>query len=271
MLTREIMGLFALAILWVNTLLVVAATLGQLRGLLRWLGTLRALRSAAVKAAPHGELARFSVEQVGRRAADDDDRPAILFHDRSRRGEVLGGELEIAGERVTLAPGGEVWVDPEALKRAAACPSATLFDTAHAAARKAKGHVRTVTVAVQTGDVIHVVVAPGRPTLVATFDPRPLLRRKAALLAGFSLAMAGASAGITLLCLVPPVFGFWSTVGGVLGLVHFLLVLQPLGVTVRDKARLPSDTELRGSWFRPGSETLRGSAGAVALHADSSR
>jgi hypothetical protein len=267
MLTHEIMGLFALAVLWVNTLLVAGAALGQLRKLMGWLRTLRSLRPAAVKSAPEGVFARFAIEQVGRRAADDDDRPAILFHDRNYHGEVNGGELEIAGERITIDRGGEVWVESEALARAAACPSVGAFDEAYSAARKAKGHVRTVEQRLRTGDVVHVAgLEDGAVALVASFDPRPLMRRKATLLAGFAFGMVALSASVTALCLIPPLFGFWSTLGGILGLIHFLLVMQPLGVSARDAARPPSQTALRGSWIK--SAAAEAPAPGAELYAD---
>jgi hypothetical protein len=43
-----------------------------------------------------------------------------------------------------------------------------------------------------------------------------------------------AAIGVTVMALTPPYFGPWSTAGGALGLVYFLLV-QPLGVMLRQR------------------------------------
>src|SRR6185436_7948046 len=100
MLTRETMGVLALAILWVNTLLVAAAALKQAG---EHTSRLRALRSISPGdegegllhgrieegLGPGGALACHEVEQIGRAASEQGGQRAILFGDRSFRGAVL--------------------------------------------------------------------------------------------------------------------------------------------------------------------------------------
>src|SRR5438552_1609644 len=123
------MGIFALAVLWVNTLLVAAASLQSLRAIARRRRAMRPLgvgetgvglvEGVVVRGEP---VARRLVEQTGRQAADSDGRHAILFHDRGYRGEVVGGALRLGdGDvgrevEVTAAAGApvEVWIDAAA-------------------------------------------------------------------------------------------------------------------------------------------------------------
>ncbi len=256
MLTFEIMGVLALAVLWVNTLLTVGAALTPLGEL--WARLRQPFRRGEILEATDSEvLATHIVEQVGRRAADDQARQAILFHDRAYRSSVAGGTVALAGEHLPIEPGVpvEVWVS-SADKRALAESPAADFDEAYRASRKAKGYLREVTSSLRVGDPVW--VAPPSATtpliLVAGFEPRAWLRARLALVLGFQLAMLALSAGVTFLCLYPPVFGTVSIVGAALGLVHFLLVLQPLGVEVRDAVLLPHLAPVRGTWVKPGSE-----------------
>jgi hypothetical protein len=254
MLTLETMGVLALAILWVNTLLVVGAAWGPLRDLL---GRLRLLGSVLPgEVASEDTFAEHVVEQVGRRAGERSDS-AVLFHDRAYRSIVHGGRVRAGGRDLTVDPmDGEVWVAREARELAAACPSEAVFDDAFAAARGAKGYPRTVTCAVEAGTAVWIcgriqgkrLVPPTAGKLVvATFDPRPWCRRAALLLVTFMLGTLLGASVITALALTAPVFGTVSTIGGVLGLVFFLFV-QPLGVSVREAVLVPASAPLRGIW-----------------------
>src|SRR5882672_6165645 len=114
MLSREVMGVLALAILWVNTLLIAAAALkasATLARLRRGFGSI-SKGTVARGDGPSGALAALEVEQVGRLGAATD--PVILFHDRSHACKVFGGRVALEGGReidVPTADDAEVWVD----------------------------------------------------------------------------------------------------------------------------------------------------------------
>jgi len=274
MLSREVMGLLALGILWVNTLLVVGAAGGELSRLLRLWRFVRPLdlgapgvgaRRGRVDSGlgPSGQLAEHRVEQVGRQAADDHDRPAIAFSDRSYAGTCFGGAVEADGATLHLEAGleAEIWPDPSAMRASAA--KVTAFDHAYQQARKAKGYVRTVTSELGAGAHVWVAgdvatrgerrvlqsasVGGTRRVVVSAIDPRAWCSRKIALLGVFVLGTLLVAAGATAVALWPPHFGVVSTVGGALCLAYFLLI-QPLGTAVRDAVRPPSRAILRGSW-----------------------
>ena len=257
MLTREVMGSLALAILWVNALLVAAAAAKQIAALLARSAALAgAVPGRVVKGdGPGGELAVHRIEQVGRAAAVAE---TILFHDRRTAGEVFGGvvALDGGGERVVpaCAPGSaEVWLAPDEIERAAACPSAEEFDRACPCASKARGFDRTVSGTLGPGDRVFVtqpVSTSGEGVLVASMDPRALLATKASIGAAFIASELLAAAGCTALALHPPLFGTVSTLGGASSLAFFMLV-QPAGTAVRDAMLVPSRAPVRGRWVKP--------------------
>lgn len=282
MLTREIMGWFALAILWVNTLLIAAAAVKDLAALLRRRARLGGQRGQDLAPGygllegrvtrgegPEGALACHRVEQVGRSAGDSEKERAILFGDRTAAGEVFGGAIAVegGGAEVVIAPATErteVWIAQAALIEAGACPSADAFDAAYADARRARGFTRTVEAALRAGQKVWIAGEIGRKgrdgaavvtasrdrgILVSTLDPRKLLGRKIALsIAAIAGILAGA-AGVTALALTPPYFGPISTAGGALGLIYFLLV-QPAGTALREAVLLPPEAFVRGAWTR---------------------
>jgi hypothetical protein len=294
MLTRAIMGSIALAILWVNTLLIAAAAAKELLRLEERRARLKPRKAGdstpgyglihgrvAEGNGPEGALARHRVEQVGRSAGDPEAQREIVFADRTIEGEVLGGSVQVEGEEeVILGPASgsaaEVWVSEAALREAAACPGAMGFDAAYAEARKARGFVRAVEVALRPGQEVWVAgeitrrgrdaalfVAPSRSfgMLVAAVDPRAILARKIALSIAALVGILGGAAGATALALTQPYFGPVSTLGAALGLGFFILV-QPAGTALRDAVLLPHRAFVRGAWTRPpgglGEEPLRG-------------
>jgi hypothetical protein len=278
MLSRELMGVLALGILWLNTLLVVGAAWGALRELLKRLRSMRAL--GVLEVSSDEVIATHRVMQVGRRASDDADRKAILFHDRDYESVVHGGlvralDSERCGDaewRIAASERAEVWVQHDEQERAGACESAERFDEAYRMSGKARGFERQVDTALR-GRVWIVgqrnndsIVAPDdAPLLLSSFEPARWCRIKVAWMIAFILATLVLCAAITWLALYPPVFGTVSIAGAALGLVFFLLV-QPAGTAVRDAVRVPSRAILRGSWIRSGSE---GSGRpAKALYAD---
>src|SRR5262245_43507383 len=132
MLSNTWMAALALGILWVNSLLVAAAALkdfGRLAALKRRLERSVVRGTVARGDGPAGVLAEHRVEQVGR--ATDDGR--IVFSDRSYAGTVHGGAIarDDGGElALPAAQNAEVWVAPEAVAAAAACPSEELHQKA---------------------------------------------------------------------------------------------------------------------------------------------
>lgn len=289
MLSRELMGLLALGILWVNTLLVALAAAKDLAALLAKRRSLRALHlelgelhagvlvgRVARGDGPGGALAAQSIEQIGRSAGEGGEAGAtraILFSDRAASGVIFGGALrvEIApGEAeeiaIAAAEGAEVWLPREELERAAEEPSGDSFDRAYEDAKKARGYARTVTASVEAGRTIWIAgeltregddgafriggpPAHGAAVIVSTVDPRALCGRKIALSIVAIGGILAVAAGSTALALTRPHFGIVSTLGGAAALAFFLLV-QPAGTMLRDAVRLPHRALLRGAWRR---------------------
>lgn len=263
MLTRETMGALALAILWVNTLLVAAAAwkeIAKLSAKRRALGEV--LHGKVVRGDGEGaSIAELAVEQVGRMGGSA-ERPSIVFFDKtfasvSRGGTIAidGGAIEIAIERGTDV---EVWLSKEEVERAGACASQRAFDDALVHARKAKGWSRTLAAKLCAGSEVWFAGAleatSGRATakdgaLISSFDPRGWIAGKIAMVGAFIAIEIALASLATALALHAPVFGPISTAGGALGLAFFLLV-QPAGTAVRDAARFPSVRFARGAWSR---------------------
>src|SRR5262245_34094906 len=138
MLSNELMGVLALAVVWVTTLLVVGAMAQRITAIAGLRRRMRPLAPGEVgvglvegEVGPgHGDandgsgngkaasaddaftIAVHRIEQVGRQAADDHDRRAIVFSDRSYAGEMLGGTLKRDGGgdlRLAKAESADVW------------------------------------------------------------------------------------------------------------------------------------------------------------------
>jgi hypothetical protein len=275
MLSKDLMGVFALAILWVSTLLIAAAAWKEIAALSVWRRRLvlldgdsgAGLVQARVTrgAGPGGALAVQRIEQIGRAATHDDGgRRVIHFQDRSAVGEVFGGTATREGTGAEILvdadAGAEVWLLATALAANAACASDEAFDRAFADAKKARGFTRAVEGAA-TDEVFlfgqlrpmgkGLALAPAKPggLLVATFDPRPWLDRKIALAALFIVGELVIAAACSAVALWPPRFGLVSTLGGA-ACLGFFLVVQPAGTALRGALRLPSRAWLRGRWIR---------------------
>ena len=267
------MGALALAILWINTLLIAAVALRQANEKLRMRRALAPLRrgqegtglveARVITGRGEGEsLARYEVEQVGRAGEEDAGRRTIHFSDRHFRAEIAGGSAAIDDVIVTIPEGGgEVWPAREDVLRAAAPRGAEGFEAAYAEARKAKGHARNVSVPIRegariwlggrfrrTGGAMELGAAEDVGRLVSAIDPRAWLWRVAALAILFAIVSVIACAGVTALVMTAPIFDGWtSKIGGVIGLGFFLGV-QPLGAKVRDVLRSPGSAFVRGVW-----------------------
>lgn len=259
MLSRELMGIFALGVLWVNTLLVAAAALRRLLDL-------RARRASIAEGLTKGfvtseSFATFEVDQVGRHGAGS--KPNILWHDKTYRSSFLGGSVD--DREIPKATEVEVWVDRTELERAAACADDAAFDAAFPAARKARGFSRTVAVPIAKGREVWLSRAmtegEGR-RLVAAFDPLPWYGKQIAFL-GFVFIPAVIAVGVacSALALTPPLFDGWlSKLGGLASFIYFLLVL-PAGTWARDRSREPHEAILRGKWIHENAQ--RNAAPAV--------
>jgi hypothetical protein len=252
MLSRELMGLGALAILWINTLLIAGAAWKELARVLakkRALEALGLVKGRVVSGAGEGGvLAVHRIEQTGHGNGESPDKKAILFHDKSFASEVLGGVIEVDGKEIEIAaaPKGEVWVAMSALEKAAAFPGDAAFDEAFVSAKRAKGYGRTVTATIEKGAGVW-IAKDG--SFVSTIDPRPLLNKYALLAVVSIVGFFAAVAVCTVLALQAPHFGTVSIIGGVLGLVYFITV-QPAGTMLRDAMRFPNVAYLRGDWIR---------------------
>jgi hypothetical protein len=269
MLSRELMGLLALGILWLNTGLVLAVALKQL-------GNVLALRGRFVRAAQRGELvrgkvaraagARFAVRRIHMtgRALTTKGPDRILFTDGPQSFEVLGGEvITDAGDRLEVSAAqsaaSEVWIDPVRAAEGAACSSGEEFDRAFGLASTFKGFAREVELELREGDRVWVYGAregdrlqptDHEPLVVSMVDPVAFCASRARLLVLFVLGAGLALVAVTGLALVPPYFGLVSTIGGALGLAYFLLI-QPLGTAVRDAVKTPARRLVGALWVRP--------------------
>jgi hypothetical protein len=245
------MGLLALGVLWLNTLLIAGAALQQRRELGRELSAIRdaltagTLRRAMVKRGdgPDGVVLTRTVHQMGRAmTVTGPDR--ILFTEARVEIDVHGGALEVEGTVVEIVAGdeaGRVWLAPDTtLVRAI-----TDFEDAFRAASTTRGLTTFSEQRVGVGTAVwH---QPG--VLLSLRDPSALIGERMRGLLAFAIVSIVLCAGITAVIFVPPVFGMVSTVGGALGLLFFVLI-QPAGVRVRNWARLPDQQPTTATWQR---------------------
>lgn len=275
MLSKEVMGVLALGILWVNTLLIAAAAWKDLWALWSRRARMKPIADAGVGlararvvrgAGDGGLLAALQVEQVGR--AEEGETPAILFADRAAEGKVFGGVARLARSgldagvevEIEALPGALVWVEQEELRRAAACPSAEAFARAYEEALKARGVRRGVSVGIgmdrevflfghfrPKGTGLALEPPRGEGVLIAAIDPRRWILGKMGLLAAFLIAELALAGVCTAVALARPHFGLVSSIGGALCLGYFLLV-QPAGTMVRAAVETPERALLGGRW-----------------------
>ena len=268
MLSREVMGLLALGILWLNSGLVLVVALKQLGNVLA-LG--RQLREGAAR----GELVRGEVVSGGRlalrrvhqtgRAMTTRGPDRVLFTDGPQSFEVCGGVVrEDGGDELeveeALSGAAEVWVDEARERAALECPSAAEFEAAWRPANTHKGHAREVDLEVREGDRVWILgrrdgdrLGPWeqRPMIVSMIDPAAWVGGRVRLLVGFVAGALALLIALTGVALWPPVFGVVSTIGGALCVAYFLAI-QPLGTAVRDAVRTPGRRMLGAAWTRPG-------------------
>jgi hypothetical protein len=272
-LARPIMAALALAVFWIHVLLIAAAAGQELRDLVRLRRLLRPLagpregavgllQATVIRAdGPANALARNVVEQVGRGKGDG----KLHFSDAAHRSEIHGGELELGGGiRVELGANATeasaiVWPDPAARTAAAAPTSADQIAKAEPSARRAKGFVRAVEVEIVAGQRIWIAgrwrdgerwqlePAIAGAVLISAIDPRRWLARRCWMIVGFIVGDLAIAAACTLLAVWPPLFG-WISMLGAGAALGFFLGVQPLGVSLSERARTPDRAYLRGTW-----------------------
>ncbi len=262
------LGIAALVVLWVNTLLIVFAAWIERSDLVSWK---RLLLSRDATGEPRlrqqqldGIVAIHRVRQIGRAVVGK--QRTIAFHDAQHEGVVYPDG----------PPGTDVEVWPGGAHQASAGPKDPSFDEMYARAKAFRGFERNLVFELGNGQKVWVLAAsepeqgtssqgeprtiaydqqrqaPGtRPALISGVEPLGLVSKKLREVDVFIIASLVACAGVTYLCLVPPVFGgSISKLGGVLGLAYFLAI-QPLAVAVRNRVRLPSRAAVRGFLREP--------------------
>jgi hypothetical protein len=283
MLSREVMGILALWILWGNTLLIAAAAAKQVAAVWRWARALRPLPAGGIggglavgrgQARAGGALSRYELTQVGRAGAARGRARTIHFADCSQSGQVHAGVVHTAAGPIHLPENAaaEVWPDPGALARAVSqVDDPAQFAALYEAARRPHGYARTVRIdlgvglGVGAGQPLFIAgevraaagrlelgpaPALGNRILVSALDPRGWVRGRIALGLLFIVAALGGAGVVTGLSLYPPVFGRVSTLGALLGL-GFFLGIQPLGTAVRDALTRPGLAPVRGRLVEP--------------------
>jgi len=261
-LTRELMGYAALWVLWGNTLLVALAAGKQAFALLARANALRAGRVYGRVVGPE-PIAEVCVDQIGRQGAGSS--PSVVWHDQTYRSRILGGAIEIEGKGVARVAAADaiVWVDPAQVLEAARCPDSATFNQVHQAARKVKGHARTIVAEVPAGAFVSVrgelrgegeslEIVLAEPAALFAIDPLRFAGEKSRIvLAYFIPGIILGAAICTIVALHEPVFdSLVSKLGALAAFVFFLLVL-PAGTAVRDWLREPHERIVRGKWVAP--------------------
>ncbi len=255
----EWLGIGVLGVLVVNTWLIVLSAwkrrrlLGDVRK--KWVQVERGTVEKGL--GPEGVFARRIVSQMGRAlTVRGPDR--IAWTDTASVSEFFGGVvLRSNAEPIVLEPTGDVelWLSDETPVRDGD------FDDAWARASTNKGFSTRVTISVASGTPVWVCRSEG--TLrIATLDPLAFCDRMRRMLTLFSVLSLVALASIAALACSPPLFGPVSTLGAVLGIAFFLLI-QPLGVAVRDLTLLPPSRQVGGLWSRPSARTRKAAPDAI--------
>ena len=244
------MGLFALGVLWLNTLLIAAAALLHRRELGQHLRRLVEARRAGRLAeaevgagsGPDGAFVTRTVRQRGR-AVTTGGPDRILLTEVSVELACHGGELRIDGTPRRIEAGRwDVWLAPSAT----GTRTRSDFDACFAEASTHKGLATALVQRVGAGARVYWLEGE----LLSAIDPVATLETRRAGLLAFAAVAILLAGGVTALALVPPVFGTVSTIGGALALLFFVLV-QPAGVRVRNWAQRPSAQPLVELWQRP--------------------
>jgi hypothetical protein len=268
---REFMAAACLGIVWINTGLIVAHGLGDLRRIVR-LGRRLAGTVGRFTVDDSDGGAAFRLIQAGRTRGDG----SIYFHDRasecslsgSARAELRQGTVPLAKDPGTLW----VWPTDEEIQAATECRSQADYDALATPALHARGAERVAVVRLNQGSIAGGRVTDGalcgdpeHPIIISSRDPRRQLRllvlRAAVVLTGILVS----AFALTALCFVGPAFGLVSMLGA-LGLFLYFLLVQPVGVWLSESVRWPHEAPRGGVWVRrrlPAAQTVE--LGSTAL------
>jgi hypothetical protein len=256
MLSHATMGVLALSVLWLTTLLIVWVSA---RDLARVARRLLLLRGRVHRVTASAVIARHVAEQVGRAQSVSLRQRAVFFRDRNYRSELLGNEVVLAGgERVRLeARDVEVWLERPEKNSQGGGEAGRSFADAYAQALRPRGLPVTLSREVKGAAWVagercgeSLGALPDGSFIVASFDPRRFCARAIVLSLAVLSGIVAWSTLVTALVLTRPVFGTVSTIGGVLGLVEFLLI-QPLGTWLRDRVLWPHEAPVETRWAEP--------------------
>lgn len=268
---REFMAAACLGIVWINTGLIVAHGLGDLRRILRLGRRLAGTVGRFTVDAPDGGAA-FRLIQAGRTRGDG----SIYFHDRgsecslsgSATAELKRGTIPVASDPGTLW----VWPTGEEIQAATECRSQADYDALAAPALHARGAERIAVVRLNHGSIAGGQVSDGalrgdleHPIIISSRDPRRRLRSLALRVTLVLTSIVLVALALTALCFVGPAFGLVSMLGA-LGLFLYFLLVQPVGVWLSESVRWPHEAPRGGVWVRrrlPAAQTVE--LGSTAL------
>lgn len=284
------MGLFGLSIVTINTVLITADLAGWAQVLARFRRETRPenrrLARGTLTGTPEG-APRLDLVLV----AHSRGSGKIFFHGRDPEAVVPPGltmRSEASSADVSLDPGAEPWVWPAeaSFTRALACPDRRTFDEIAPGAERAKGLERALSVELETSAPVFIFgsasgdsfrAAPtsldpsGTPHLIiSAFDPRAWAGRQLRLIFGSIAVIWAVFAALIAVCFQGVPFGLTSQLGA-LGLFLFFLLVQPLGVAIRERTALPHRVPRNPLWTRSGLEKVNAPEVAAPPHTAHSR
>lgn len=242
-----VLGYLCLAIVWCAALLCALASVSYARTLAARFRSLAKVRTGTVLAGEGegGALALHAIDQLGR--AMDGEPPAIVFSDKTYRGEVFGGTIDANGSTVTITDKGplEVWPDAATQATSATLDGDAELDALYKDARSSKGAARTVSVPFAKGKKVWFVAEGEALVFLSAIEPRAFLSARVRAHLAFAVVELAICGALTYVATRAPAFGAVSTIGGA-GLLAFFLSVQPVGVAVEEASREPFKRFLRG-------------------------
>lgn len=241
MLSFEIMGLFALAVFWTSMILIAADVWLEIKDVLA-LGKLAraARRVKIVRGDADGAIATFGGTQAGHAL---DGKPAIDLSHAELEGTVHGGVLRDGDEEIELgAARMRVWVDEKAFMTSGDARPDDLQGAFERAATP-RGYERELAVSIREGDEAFYV--PGE--LLASIDPRAIVRRHLAVLTSYGLAHLAIAGAVTAVALSAPMDTWTAKIGGA-GCVAWFLLSPAILRSVRASTRTPDQARRFWRW-----------------------
>jgi len=243
-----VLGIFGLAVVWVNALLIALAAWNEARRMMKESAALGNVERGKVTRGDgeDGALAIHETDQVGR--ALDAPVPTIAWHDRSHSSEIFGGAIKVGKKEIAIAASTdcEIWPARNRQVEKSRCPNDSELDGLYKASRGAKGALRKVRTPIAVGDDVWIAKSGA---FISAIEPRAWYAAKVRAALGFALAELALCGGLTFVAMHQPHFALVSTLGAA-GLLLFFVFVQPLGVSVEENARAPSRSFLRGEWQR---------------------